>query len=163
MPLSAEVSIVEERDSFLVTRDRGFIWRTHLAPLDSPAKDFVAVAETLIGVPYLWGGKSGIGIDCSGLVQISLAAAGRNAPRDSDMQEATLGEPVEIGAPLQRGDMIFWKGHVGVMRDPIRCFMRTGRICWCRANRWRWCVRATSKRGRGTSPGVRRLMEDNEP
>jgi cell wall-associated NlpC family hydrolase len=117
LPLSAEVSIVEERDSFLVTRDRGFIWRAHLAPLDAPAKDFVAVAETLIGAPYLWGGKSVAGVDCSGLVQISLAAAGREAPRDSDMQETTLGTPVEIGAPLQRGDLVFWKGHVGVMRD----------------------------------------------
>jgi Bacterial dipeptidyl-peptidase Sh3 domain/NlpC/P60 family len=117
LPLSAEVSIVDERDAFLVTRDRGFVWRPHLAPLDAPAKDFVAVAETLIGMPYLWGGKSAIGVDCSGLVQIALAAAGAPAPRDSDMQEAGLGAPVEIGAPLVRGDLIFWKGHVGIMRD----------------------------------------------
>lgn len=117
LPLSAEVSIVEERGSFLVTRDRGFIWRTHLAPLDAPAEDFVTVAETLIGAPYLWGGKSSIGVDCSGLVQIALAAAGKKAPRDSDMQEAQLGAPIEIGAPLLRGDLVFWKGHVGVMRD----------------------------------------------
>jgi cell wall-associated NlpC family hydrolase len=117
LPLSAEVSIVEERDSFLVTRDRGFIWRTHLTALDQPAPDFVAVAETLIGAPYLWGGKSVIGVDCSGLVQIALAVAGRKAPRDSDMQEAQLGAPVATGAPLQRGDLIFWKGHVGIMRD----------------------------------------------
>jgi cell wall-associated NlpC family hydrolase len=118
LPLSAEVAIVEARDNFLVTRDRGFIWRSHLAALDQPAQDFVAVAETLIGAPYLWGGKSVIGVDCSGLVQIALAAAGRKAPRDSDMQEAQLGAPVESGAPLQRGDLIFWKGHVGIMRDP---------------------------------------------
>ncbi len=117
LPLAAEVSIVDERESFLVTRDRGFIWRTHLAPLDAPADDFVAVAERLIGAPYLWGGKSSTGVDCSGLVQIALAAAGRKAPRDSDMQEAQLGAPVEIGAPLLRGDLVFWKGHVGVMRD----------------------------------------------
>ncbi len=117
LPLAAEVSIVDERESFLVTRDRGFIWRTHLAPLDAPADDFVAVAERLIGAPYLWGGKSSIGVDCSGLVQIALAAAGRKAPRDSDMQEAQLGAPIEIGAPLMRGDLVFWKGHVGVMRD----------------------------------------------
>ena len=117
LPLSAEVAIMEERDNFFVTRDMGFIWRSHLAPLDNPAADFVAVAETLIGAPYLWGGKSSIGVDCSGLVQVSLLQTGFAAPRDSDMQEAQLGAPVEIGAPLRRGDLIFWKGHVGVMRD----------------------------------------------
>ncbi|WP_424362165.1 C40 family peptidase [Methylocystis parvus] len=117
LPLSAEVEIVDERENFYVMRDLGFIWRPHLAPLGLLAADFVSVAETLMGAPYLWGGKSSIGVDCSGLVQISLAAAGKKAPRDSDMQEARLGKPVEIGAPLQRGDLIFWKGHVGVMRD----------------------------------------------
>jgi cell wall-associated NlpC family hydrolase len=117
LPLSAEVAIMEERDAFLVTRELGFIWRTHLAPLEAPAPDFVAVAETLIGAPYLWGGKSSLGVDCSGLVQIALLAAGKEAPRDSDMQEARLGAPVERDAPLLRGDLVFWKGHVGIMRD----------------------------------------------
>jgi hypothetical protein len=117
IPLGAEVEIVDERDNFLVMRDLGFIWRPHLRLLDKPAADFVAVAETLLGAPYLWGGKSSIGVDCSGLVQISLAAAGRKAPRDSDMQEARLGKPVAADAPLQRGDLVFWKGHVGIMRD----------------------------------------------
>lgn len=158
LPLSAEVSIVEERDSFLVTRDRGFIWRTHLSPLDSPAKDFVAVAETLIGAPYLWGGKSGIGIDCSGLVQISLAAAGRNAPRDSDMQEATLGEPVEIGGPLQRGDMIFWKGHVGVMRDPDTLLHANGTHMLVSSEPLALVRARNIEAGAGDITGVRRLI-----
>jgi cell wall-associated NlpC family hydrolase len=104
-------------DAFLVTRELGFIWRAHLAPLEAPAPDFVAVAEALIGAPYLWGGKSSLGVDCSGLVQIALLSAGKEAPRDSDMQEARLGSPVERDAPLRRGDLVFWKGHVGIMRD----------------------------------------------
>lgn len=117
LPLSAEVQIVEERDAFCVTPELGFIYRRHLAPRDAHAEDFVAVAESLIGAPYLWGGKSSLGVDCSGLVQVSLAMAGIDAPRDSDLQESQLGRVVTANEPLRRGDLIFWKGHVGVMRD----------------------------------------------
>ncbi len=117
VPLCSDVTIVEERGDFLVTPEQGFLWRAHLAPLDRPASDFVAMAETLIGVPYLWGGKSSLGIDCSGLVQVSLLAGGFGAPRDSDMQAAGLGDPLAPDAPLRRGDLVFWKGHVGIMRD----------------------------------------------
>ena len=82
-------------------------------------KDFVAVAERFVGTPYLWGGKSSLGIDCSGLVQVALNAAGIGCPRDSDMQQDGLGRTLD--APriekLQRGDLIFWKGHVAIVRD----------------------------------------------
>jgi len=118
-PLGAALRIVDERDNFLVTSEGGFVFPLHLARIGDHAPDFVAVAETLTGAPYLWGGKSSLGIDCSGLVQMSLLLAGVNAPRDTDMQEAALGAPVDIesGAPLQRGDLVFWKGHVGIMRN----------------------------------------------
>lgn len=157
LPLSAEVSIVDERGPFLVTRDRGFIWRPHLAPLDAPAEDFVAVAESLIGAPYLWGGKSSIGVDCSGLVQIALAAAGRQAPRDSDMQEAQLGAPVEIGAPLQRGDLVFWKGHVGIMRDPATLLHANGTHMLVSSEPLERVRTRNLEAGAGDITGVRRL------
>lgn len=156
-PLAAEVSIVEERDSFLVTRDRGFIWRAHLTPLDAPADDFVAVAETLIGAPYLWGGKSSIGVDCSGLVQIALAAAGQKAPRDSDMQEAQLGRPIELGAPLMRGDLVFWKGHVGVMRDGATLLHANGTHMLVSSEPLERVRARNLEAGAGDITGVRRL------
>lgn len=96
----------------------GFIWAGHLAPLDAREPDYVAVAERFLGVPYLWGGKSSLGLDCSGLVQVSLAATGSPAPRDSDLQEQALGVALDEAAPLLRGDLVFWKGHVGIMRSP---------------------------------------------
>ena len=84
---------------------------------DSFEPDYVTVAERFLETPYLWGGRTSEGIDCSGLVQTALAAAGLPSPRDSDMQEPELGEPVANEAPLRRGDLVFWKGHVGIMRD----------------------------------------------
>jgi cell wall-associated NlpC family hydrolase len=96
----------------------GYVWAGHLAPLAHAEADFVAVAERFGGTPYLWGGKSSLGLDCSALVQLSLAATGATAPRDSDQQEAGLGHRVsrETGS-LRRGDLVFWRGHVGIMRD----------------------------------------------
>ncbi len=95
-----------------------FVFEKHISPIGEPEPDFVAVAERFLGTPYLWGGRTSLGIDCSGLIQLSLQAAGRHALRDSDMQEATLGEALpdpKNHAALKRGDLVFWNGHLGVM------------------------------------------------
>jgi len=119
LPLGARVAIARFEDRLAVTRSGTYVSAPHLAPLDFVEPDFVAVAERFLGVPYLWGGKTALGLDCSGLVQVALTATGRICPRDSDMQEQALGALVphaEEGA-LQRGDLVFWKGHVAIVRD----------------------------------------------
>ncbi|TPM01134.1 NlpC/P60 family protein [Mesorhizobium sp. B2-3-11] len=90
----------------------------HLQPIGEVAGDYVSVAETFLGTPYLWGGVSGFGIDCSGLVQLAMRMAGREVLRDSDMQANSVGEPLQPGPDytgLRRGDLVFWKGHVAIM------------------------------------------------
>jgi cell wall-associated NlpC family hydrolase len=117
--MGARVTVTREDAAFAVTRDGWYLPRPHVGGIDELAADFVAVAERFAGTPYLWGGKSSLGIDCSGLVQISLNAAGIGCPRDSDMQQDGLGRalnPAE-SEKLQRGDLIFWKGHVAIVRD----------------------------------------------
>jgi cell wall-associated NlpC family hydrolase len=115
LPLGARIAVAREQESFAVTSSGGFVPMRHLAPVANVEPDFVAVAERFVGVPYLWGGKSSLGLDCSGLVQIALTACGIKCPRDSDMQESALGKPASL-AGLQSGDLIFWKGHVAIAR-----------------------------------------------
>ena len=120
LPLGARLGIVRVADRLAVTRSGAYVPLPHLAPLAVDAPDFVAVAERFLGVPYLWGGKTAFGLDCSGLVQVALTAAGLSCPRDSDMQEQALGAPAGTAAgfaDMRRGDLIFWKGHVAIVRD----------------------------------------------
>ena len=117
LPLGARVAAARETGDFAEVPGLGFVWREHLAGLDHAEPDFVAVAERFLHAPYLWGGKTSSGLDCSGLLQIALHASGVAAPRDTDMMEKALGAPIDLAAGLRRGDIVFWKGHVGVMRD----------------------------------------------
>jgi cell wall-associated NlpC family hydrolase len=120
LPLGAQLAVARVEGRMAVTRSGGFVPMPHLAAIESYEGDFVAVAERFLGVPYLWGGKTVLGLDCSGLVQVALTACGTSCPRDSDMQEQALGKPVAAGADLsalRRGDLLFWKGHVALVRD----------------------------------------------
>ena len=117
LSLGAGLAIARRDGDFAVTADGLWLWARHLADVGSTEADFVAVAERFLETPYLWGGRTSEGIDCSGLVQTALTAAGIAAPRDSDML-AALGDPVAVDRQaLGRGDLMFWKGHVGIMRD----------------------------------------------
>lgn len=119
LPLGAQLSIARMTDAFAIASNGHHIPKQHVAELSFIQPDFVAVAERFVGTPYLWGGKSSLGIDCSGLVQIALTAAGTGCPRDSDMQENGLGRALSEAETraLKRGDLIFWKGHVAIVRD----------------------------------------------
>lgn len=128
LSLGARLTVSASEDRFYRLTNGGYIVSRHVAPLDWTDRDFTEVAERFIGTPYLWGGRSRMGLDCSGLIQVSLGACGIAAPRDTDMQQAELGKDVPLPTDasavdgiegLQRGDLIFWKGHVGVMSDAI--------------------------------------------
>jgi cell wall-associated NlpC family hydrolase len=109
-------SFVEHRGTrYAVAADGTAVVAGHVRPLAEHAADYVSVAELLLNTPYLWGGASAFGIDCSGLVQLSMRMAGRDVPRDSDMQAAALGVPIDPSQRLRRGDLVFWKGHVAIL------------------------------------------------
>ncbi len=119
LPFGARVVITSVDSRMAITSTNTYVPVSHLKPVGENETDFVAVAERFLGAPYLWGGKTVLGLDCSGLVQVALTACGVACPRDSDMQEAALGEAVRADAysDLRRGDLMFWKGHVAIVRD----------------------------------------------
>jgi cell wall-associated NlpC family hydrolase len=117
LSLHARVTVVRSEGRFLALAGGGYLFAGHTAPIGTHEPDFVAVAEAFLGTPYLWGGRTSIGLDCSGLVQLALEAAGQPAPRDADMQAEELGHaiPWRPSTKLRRGDLVFWEGHVGIM------------------------------------------------
>jgi hypothetical protein len=120
LSFGCQLAIARVDGPFAITASGGHVPILHVAPVDTKETDFVAVAERFLGTPYLWGGKSSIGIDCSGLLQLALLACGIPCPRDTDMQERALGSalepPLESGQ-WRRGDLVFWKGHMAIVRD----------------------------------------------
>ena len=143
LPLGAQLAVVRQDDRFAVTAAAGTSrWRI-LRRSKRRQPDFVAVAEKFLGTPYLWGGKTSLGLDCSGLVQVALQAAGVPCPRDSDMQERAR---QRLAAPeLRRGDLVFWKGHAAIARDGDMLL---------HANAFTWASRSSRRPKR--SPASRR-------
>ena len=124
LSLGAQVAITATHGKWLETT-QGFLPASHVLPLDRHLTDPVAVAESLLGTPYLWGGNARAGIDCSGLAQLAYWACGHVIPGDSDLQES-IGEEVAPDAPHRRGDLIFWKGHVALIVDEARLIHANG-------------------------------------
>lgn len=119
LPFASRLVVQGEHAEFVAV-EGGFVPARHVAPLAHTELDFVATARRFLGAPYLWGGRTSLGLDCSALVQLSLQAAGHACPRDTDMQEAALGHRVGDPGSLKRGDLVFWKGHVGIVSEPGR-------------------------------------------
>jgi cell wall-associated NlpC family hydrolase len=123
LSMNAALCVAEVGHAFARLADGRFVPGAHIVERERFAPDFVAVAEAFLGVPYVWGGKTRLGLDCSGLLQVAMHAAGFACPRDSDMQLAEVGTTQSVGAELDglvRGDLVFWSGHVGIMLDAIR-------------------------------------------
>jgi cell wall-associated NlpC family hydrolase len=158
VPLNARLAVIAEDGAFSRLANGRFVFSAHLKPADFFEADFVAVAQMFRHVPYYWGGKSVQGLDCSGLVQLALEAAGISSLRDSDMQERTLGKALAVldHGSLQRGDLVFWNGHVGIMTDDRMLLHANGHHMMVVEEALRDAVdRTAARHGRITS--IRRL------
>lgn len=121
LPLGSRLAAIEVRHDWVRIGGEtvaGWAPARHLEPVGRPAPDPVAVAEALVGVPYLWGGDTPLGIDCSGLVHLAARMAGADCPRDSDQQRDALGKAPTEAQPFSRGDLLFWQGHVAIVAAP---------------------------------------------
>jgi cell wall-associated NlpC family hydrolase len=118
LPLGARINVMSETEGYCQIGDGAYVSRLHVQSMANPERDVVAVARRFLGQPYIWGGNGARGVDCSGLVQMSLSICGIDAPRDADLQEQTLGQGIDL--PEQPGDLLFWPGHVGILATKTR-------------------------------------------
>jgi len=161
IPLGGQVVSRGEDGSFIQIGAGGFVHVNHVRPLSLPplTQDFVNIAEKHMGIPYVWGGVSTSGLDCSGLVMTSLHTIGIDAPRDADMQEKALGDHMSLAMPLRglkRGDLVFWKGHVGIMQTPGRLLHANAYHMSVETEPLRHAVKRIEKTG-GSITSIKRL------
>jgi hypothetical protein len=153
---SMNTPVAEEgRDGRFVKTTGGWFVEEHLAPVGEDAPDYVAIAERFVGTPYQWGGRESLGLDCSGLVQQALYAGGLACPRDSD-QQAGLGRPISADV-LQRGDLVFWRGHVAMLTSPTEIVHANAFYMAVVIEPLAEAVARTISRGGGEPTGYRRI------
>lgn len=160
LPMGAHIKGQGRHPAFLQIGAGGYVHRKHLRTWATPPEpaDFVSVAEAHMGLPYVWGGISTDGLDCSGLVLSSLRAVGQDAPRDADMMEASLGDRLVLSQRgLKRGDLIFWKGHVGIMQSPLRMIHANAFHMKVESEPLRQAVQRIKASGGGPLTAIKRL------
>lgn len=157
LSLGARLVVTGEAGAYLETPG-GYVFGRHCVPLAQHEPDYAATAERLVGIPYLWGGRTSLGLDCSGLVQLCLDAAGLSCPRDADMQERDLGRALPLALEgLRRGDFVFWRGHVGLMLDPETLIHANGHHMAVAVEPLAGAVARIQENSFGAVTGIRRL------
>jgi hypothetical protein len=159
LSLGSSIAVLAEDGKFFKT-EAGFVFAMHAKPLDIVEEDYAETAKRFEGIPYLWGGKSSLGIDCSGLVQTALKAAGIACPRDTSMQVNELGSPITFDERLlglKCGDFVFWKGHVGIMLDAETLVHANGHFMEVVSEPLRMARDRTIAKGSGPIIAIRRL------
>jgi cell wall-associated NlpC family hydrolase len=160
LSLNAQLTLVETGERFSRLALGGFVITRHVSPVGKPAVDFVEIAERFIGTPYLWGGRTRMGLDCSGLVQLAAEAAGLICPRDTDMQRDEVGHSVDVPLDfegLERGDLVFWKGHVGMMTDGVLLLHANAHHMAVYAEPLQYAAERISKVGGGLITAIKRI------
>ena len=163
LPFGSRVAVLEENAGWAQIdhddRDPWYVPAQHLEPLLARAQDPVRIAQLFLGTPYLWGGNSSFGIDCSGLVQAACLACGVPCPGDSDQQAASLGDPVDFDAPVLPGDLFFWRGHVAMATDAQTLIHANAHHMAVQYEPLQAAIDRISAQGDGPVTGRRRLAE----